>query len=668
MANSGEYTQDVYQRRSQIAQKLLEQARGNPSRNWAEGLGNLSETALGAFQQAKADAQQKVDEYKSKKDLNEALGLPPPEPPKLGSSGASQIAGLLGSDWPSADGPQSAPQQTGFQKMAALFNGGGAAPADTPMAPGGDQASYPAPQPAPAAPTTFRPGIEASAPTGAPDYSKAIAGIESGGAYDKLGPTTKSGDRAFGKYQVMGNNVPEWTEAALGKRMTPAEFLANPDAQEAVFKQRFGSYVDKYGPEGAAKAWFAGEKGMNNPNAKDVLGTSVQGYGQKFMNALGPQGMPSEITAGQSFPPSSGPGAVFNSLDAAADIPPSSGPGAVFNSLDAAANGPPSAAPQIAQALAAPAGMPVQGAPPGGSGALANVPQETKVQIARLLSSNNPAAKAMGTALLQQAVKPPEFGFQTLQDGTIVRTNPRTGTVEPTYQAPAKKTFGVIGKDAEGKETYGFIDTANSKVTPLEQAKPGDERPTVTGPDGKEIVIPKGVDAKTFRNEISKATADAATGKKTEVQGAAEQFANRLELAEKNFQGLEKEASGAAGLAQSVAGKVPVVGTFAQSKDFQKMEQAKSQFITALLRKESGAAIGKEEFTRYDKEFFPQPGNPPEVIAQKAEARRVAIEAMKKTAGPSYKPPEMSKAAPARTTKTIGGKNYYQENGQWYEE
>lgn len=410
MADSGTYTQDVYQRRSQIAQKLLEQARGNPSRNWAEGLGNLSETALGAFQQAKADAQQKVDEYKGKKELNEALGLPAPPPPSLGSSGASQIAGVFGMDWPSVDAA-AAPQQTGFQKIASLFNGGGgpttpavAAPVAGP--PPTDQAAYALPPAAPpaAAPPTFRPGITAPATDGAPDYSKAIAGIESGGAYDKLGPVVKSGDRAYGKYQVMGNNIPEWTTQVLGKPMTPAEFLANPDAQEAVFKSKFGDYVQKYGPEGAAKAWFAGEKGMNNPNAKDVLGTTVAGYADKFNRALG--GPPPEITTGQSIPPSSGPGAVFNSLDAAADIPPSSGPGAVFNSLDAAANSP--AAPQIASALAA---TPAQGvapptAPPASGGLLAGVPRDKKLQIAQMLSSTNPTVRAMGSTIMQQALKP----------------------------------------------------------------------------------------------------------------------------------------------------------------------------------------------------------------------------------------------------------------------
>jgi hypothetical protein len=121
------------------------------------------------------------------------------------------------------------------------------------------------------------------------NYAGAISSIESGGKYDLLGPLTKSGDRAYGKYQIMGANVPQWTKDVFGYAMTPDQFLADPAAQDAVFNSKFGSYVDKYGPTGAAKAWFAGEGGMNNPNATDILGTSVADYARRFEANLGGQ-------------------------------------------------------------------------------------------------------------------------------------------------------------------------------------------------------------------------------------------------------------------------------------------------------------------------------------------------------------------------------------------
>ena len=117
----------------------------------------------------------------------------------------------------------------------------------------------------------------------------AIAGIESGGRYDAVGPETGKG-RALGKFQVMSFNVGPWTKEVLGQEMTPEQFLASPQAQDAVFQSKFGQYVQKYGPGGAARAWFAGEGGMNNPAARDVLGTSVADYERKFLAAGGGQG------------------------------------------------------------------------------------------------------------------------------------------------------------------------------------------------------------------------------------------------------------------------------------------------------------------------------------------------------------------------------------------
>lgn len=117
-------------------------------------------------------------------------------------------------------------------------------------------------------------------------YAGAIASIESGGDYGAHGPITRTGDRAYGKYQVMGSNVGPWTREVLGQELTPTQFLANPQAQEAVFRAKFGQYLTKHGPEGAARAWFAGERGMNDPTRRDILGTSVADYANKFNRAL----------------------------------------------------------------------------------------------------------------------------------------------------------------------------------------------------------------------------------------------------------------------------------------------------------------------------------------------------------------------------------------------
>ena len=43
------------------------------------------------------------------------------------------------------------------------------------------------------------------------------------------------------------------------------------------------------------------------------------------------------------------------------------------------------------------------------------------------------------------------------------------------------------------------------------------------------------------------------------------------------------------------------------------------------MRKESGAAIAKDEFTREYQKYFAQPGDSPEILQQKASARQTAL-------------------------------------------
>ena len=117
------------------------------------------------------------------------------------------------------------------------------------------------------------------------EWLQRVARNESGSrkdAYTLVGERSRRGDYPYGKYQVMGENVPVWTAKYLGKEMTPQEFLADKDAQEQVARGRGSEYLAKYGPEGAAAAWFAGEKGMNDPNRKDTLGTHVAEYRRRF--------------------------------------------------------------------------------------------------------------------------------------------------------------------------------------------------------------------------------------------------------------------------------------------------------------------------------------------------------------------------------------------------
>ena len=70
----------------------------------------------------------------------------------------------------------------------------------------------------PAVPAAQTPQPTQTAPSGdiVSQLQDAIGQYESGGDYTAVGKKTASGDQAYGKYQIMGSNIPAWTQQALG--------------------------------------------------------------------------------------------------------------------------------------------------------------------------------------------------------------------------------------------------------------------------------------------------------------------------------------------------------------------------------------------------------------------------------------------------------------------
>lgn len=138
---------------------------------------------------------------------------------------------------------------------------------------------------------------ESPASGDAKQWRAAISGIESGGNYGAVNPTSG----AMGRYQVMPANLPSWSQQALGHSITRDEFLANPQFQDKIFDTIFGGYVKRYGSvELAARAWYAGEGGMWNTSANDKAtggsGISVGDYGRRAAGG-GATGAPASLGA-----------------------------------------------------------------------------------------------------------------------------------------------------------------------------------------------------------------------------------------------------------------------------------------------------------------------------------------------------------------------------------
>jgi hypothetical protein len=178
-----------------------------------------------------------------------------------------------------------------------------------------------------------------------------------------------------------------------------------------------------------------------------------------------------------------------------------------------------------------------------------------------------------------------------------------------------KKTDKLIEYDtykAEGGKK-AFSDWAR-EITPEQQAKLDIDRQRL-GLEGARLTL-----------EQQKAAQELQFGKPlTESQAKATAFQSQMIGAENNIKQLESKGFNPSSLQSQAALKIagsPL--NIAASPETQQYKQAQEQWAEAYLRFKTGAAATEGEVQRNIKTFFPQFGDKPAQIAQKADARRQA--------------------------------------------
>jgi hypothetical protein len=304
-------------------------------------------------------------------------------------------------------------------------------------------------------------------PTDLLNYQNAIKSIESsGGNYGLTGPVTRNGDRAYGAYQVMGNNIPGWTQKHFGQSLTPQQFLANKEAQDAVFNGEFGGYVSKYGnPQDAASTWFTGRPLAQGGKSSDGYITGNQ-YVDKFNRYLGQGGSAAGMPQGALA--LSGDGA---QPQAAAPTNTQDAPGVLFQGEG------PNKTMQLG-AMLANAGAAIAGISNPGAGA-------------------NLRAIAQGLSTQGQG----KYQYQMGANGQLVRINKETGTVDSIAIPGGQKGnyHVVMGKDANGTPTpIGKFNQDDGTFSPYGKQGAGAQTgpqiggdPTLTGEDRFNSMTPQ---------------------------------------------------------------------------------------------------------------------------------------------------------------------------------
>lgn len=123
----------------------------------------------------------------------------------------------------------------------------------------------------------------------------------------------------------------------------------------------------------------------------------------------------------------------------------------------------------------------------------------------------------------------------------------------------------------------------------------------------------------------------------TEFQGKAALFGSRAAAASDL---IDKLGTGEAGTAKTLQywQDVPLAGRVVNAMtnpNAQSLAQAQRDFVNSVLRLESGATISPSEFQNAIQQYFPQPGDSPQVVEQKRQNREIAISGLGKLAGSS---------------------------------
>jgi hypothetical protein len=203
----------------------------------------------------------------------------------------------------------------------------------------------------------------------------------------------------------------------------------------------------------------------------------------------------------------------------------------------------------------------------------------------------------------------------------LVTASMKKGDIAPalTMMTPKKATEADL-KRAEILRAVGGDQEAADRISAGVQKM-------VVGPDGQPYVV----------NVATGQVMSGTVGNKpmTEGQSNAALYADRMRNSEPII--INNSAAGQ-NTFDKLKAQVPGVGNYLVSEGFQKYDQARRDFINATLRRESGAVISDAEFDNANKQYFPQPGDAPDVLKQKEQNRRIAIEGISRAAGPSYKP------------------------------
>jgi len=129
------------------------------------------------------------------------------------------------------------------------------------------------------------------------------------------------------------------------------------------------------------------------------------------------------------------------------------------------------------------------------------------------------------------------------------------------------------------------------------------------------------------------------TDQQTQDQANAALFSSRMQQADKiiNDPNINRSGMGISGVMNRANASIPIIGNAFVDKEYQQLDQAKRNFINAVMRRESGAKIDPTEFENANIQYFPQVGDSAEVMKQKEANRKTAIQGIYNATSSQYR-------------------------------
>lgn len=239
-------------------------------------------------------------------------------------------------------------------------------------------------------------------------------------------------------------------------------------------------------------------------------------------------------------------------------------------------------------------------------------------------------------------------------NGQLVSYNPSTQAATPIFGTPKVDTVEVDRGDRIDlvNKSTGILVSSYPKNAAPKNEEMYETKPTLDN-NGQTIYLPTVYGAKKNMPVLDMQGKPVAnyvpvTKPMSESQANANIFAPRADEANKTLKLLEvTDKSGQLQYsplklnqkltAQNTIGIGAPIGALANKyylgENEQKAEQAQRDFVNAVLRKESGAAISQSEFDNAMKQYFPQYGDSKAQIAQKQKSRDLEIKGLYEATG-----------------------------------